>query len=120
MTGVEELEIDEGEGEKLATSAAAVLAHYPNTVISPKTVDIMTLMMALGSVYGPRAIAFRNRRAEERSNRQRPAQVMVQPAPTPAAPAGVKKVDPASGAVGHAPDGYVPGFSGFVEQTGRR
>lgn len=108
MTGVEEFEIDGDEGTLLAEKTAAVLAHYPNVIVSAKTVDTISLFMALGHVYGPRAVAIRNNR---RAARAAPAR--------PTAPVGVRVADPASGTSGHVPDNFVPGFSGFHEQTGQ-
>lgn len=124
MMQIEELEIDGEEGELLATRTAAVLSHYPNVPISPKTMDFIGLFMALGQVYGPRVVSVRLRRSTERAKTvSKPAPVgasgpIPQPANTikPGMPSNTVP-DPynppgGKGASMAAPPGYMPGSGG--------
>lgn len=69
ITRVEEMALDMPEAEQLAQATANMMRHYPNAVISPKTVDTINFIMCCGALYGTRLIAIRNRRTQARQNR---------------------------------------------------
>jgi hypothetical protein len=66
VTGVQELVIDKSEGDMLAHASANVLAQFDITP-DPKTQAIIGMIMACGAVYGPRAFAYRMRKAHEKA-----------------------------------------------------
>lgn len=65
-------ELTEPEAASVSRASTDVLRHY-DIKATQKTIDIVTLMMALGSVYGTRGLAtileLRARRAAERAPR---------------------------------------------------
>jgi hypothetical protein len=61
-----EMEIDAEEGKILANASANVMAQF-DLAPDPKTQAIIGLIMACGTVYGPRAFMIRMRQAQERS-----------------------------------------------------
>lgn len=54
-----ELEIQEAEAKRLGDALTRVNEEFGGIVISPKTEAIINLVMAAGSVYGPRLIAIK-------------------------------------------------------------
>jgi hypothetical protein len=58
---VEELALDKAEARALAEGYSNVARHYPLLAKSEKVIDWGNLLMALSIVYGPRAVAIRNR-----------------------------------------------------------
>jgi hypothetical protein len=58
FTQHEELELEADEARKLAVAIDKVNSLYDFSVIPPSAMAWTQLVMALGSVYGPRAIAI--------------------------------------------------------------
>jgi hypothetical protein len=55
-----ELEIDEAEAKRLGDAVARVNREFGVQIMSPKTAAVVNLIMAAGTVYGPRIIAVKN------------------------------------------------------------
>jgi hypothetical protein len=55
-----ELEIDEAEAKRLGDAVARVNREFGVQIMSPKTAAVVNLIMAAGTVYGPRVIAMKN------------------------------------------------------------
>lgn len=70
VTNTPELMIDENEAEYLARSTANVLEQF-DMKPDPKIQAIVGLIIAAGTVYGPRAYMIKSRHAAEA--RERPA-----------------------------------------------
>lgn len=84
-----ELELDEGESEKLAKASAAVMRHYVELDVSQKAADWTNLFLALGGIYGPRLVARKFRKqAEHAAHRQHAQQTQQQQAQQQPRPAG--------------------------------
>lgn len=90
VTGLPELVIDKAEGDMLANATANVLAQFDITP-DPKTQAIIGMIMACGAVYGPRAFAYRMRKAQE-----------------------AKETEPGTAGV-YGPGGEAMGTTGFTE-----
>jgi len=58
MLKTPELVIDEKEAKMLCDAIQEVNAAYDLPMISPKTMAMIDLTMALGAVYGPRVITI--------------------------------------------------------------
>lgn len=67
-TSTPELEIDKPEATLLASSAADLMAQF-DVAPDPKTRAIIGMIMACGTVYGPRAVMIRMRKAQEREEK---------------------------------------------------
>lgn len=65
LTKVEELALTEQEAEQLAVAIARVNEVYGNVVLPEKVVVWINLAMAMGTVYGPRFIAYNIRKKKE-------------------------------------------------------
>jgi hypothetical protein len=63
MCDSELLELDQDEAAKLGEAIARVNKLYSNRALSPKTVAWFKLLTALGTVYGPRAVAYTQNKA---------------------------------------------------------
>jgi hypothetical protein len=74
VSKVPELEIDKEESKVLATSVANVLAEFDITP-DPKAQAIVGLIIAMGSIYGPRMYLYNERMKIAKSPRKGPAQV---------------------------------------------
>jgi hypothetical protein len=110
VIGVPELRIDQQEAKALATAAAEVMKHYP-VMLTEKQLAITNLVTVMTSVYGIRAMAYRNRKRAERA-----AKLQIPMPPAPATYAGqqqaaaakqtVSTTATAAGASGAIPNGY--------------
>lgn len=87
-----ELMLDQPEANMLAQNTANVLRHYPSVQMPAQMVDWVALMMAAGTIYGPRMIAIRNNRMaarrappqdEIRADTRATATVNTAPSPAP-------------------------------------
>ena len=65
VTGIPELEINEGEGKLLAEACISVAEEY-GIAVSGKVGAAIQLFAACSFVYGPRALHFNNRMREQR------------------------------------------------------
>ena len=65
LTKVPELNLEEAEARKLAEAIAKVNAHYGGFVLPEKYLVWANFTIALGTVYGPRIVAYSNRVASE-------------------------------------------------------
>jgi hypothetical protein len=65
LTGIPELELEEEEAAKLAKAVARVNNYYGGMVIPEKYAVWGNFAVALGTVYGPRAITYRMRMKQE-------------------------------------------------------
>jgi hypothetical protein len=61
--------IDEAEGRMLAEASANVMEQF-DLKPDPKTQAIIGLVMAAGTVYGPRAVIIQMRKAQERTEKR--------------------------------------------------
>lgn len=61
--------IDEAEGRMLAEASANVMEQF-DLKPDPKTQAIIGLVMAAGTVYGPRAVIIQMRKAQERAEKR--------------------------------------------------
>lgn len=68
-TGVQEIAIDQSEGDLLAKATADVLDQFDITP-DPKTQAIIGLIMACGTVYGPRAYLYAARKGQEKQEQK--------------------------------------------------
>lgn len=80
--------LDDGEAKRLADAASKVLRHYDTPAFSAQAMDWVGLIMAAGSIYGPRVAAARS----------------MKPAPQPARPTARQEPQPPTAEQG---DGYV-------------
>jgi hypothetical protein len=90
--GAPELLMSEDDGKIIGSAAAAVARHY-DLQASQKAIDWGNLVVALGAFYGPRIIAIRARRKQERStktNRAPVVEAQMAGAPVSARPGTVK------------------------------
>lgn len=87
LTGVQELDIEVKEGQKLADCLKAALKFH-NALISPEKLAYINLSFAVCEIYGTRALAYRMRKAEERKRmpQKMPTPIRQTPAPAPAPP----------------------------------
>lgn len=69
-TGAPEFMIEKAEGDLLAKATVNVLDQF-DIKPDPKTQAIFGLIIAAGTVYGPRAIAFRIRTADEAKSKNK-------------------------------------------------
>jgi hypothetical protein len=60
---VPELELTEGEAKKLGDAAQAVMSYYTDAEIPEEVMLWSNLVMAAGTVYGPRFVAYKIRTA---------------------------------------------------------
>lgn len=65
VTRIEELELSAEEAEQLAVAISRVNELYDGYVIPEKAMAWINLVMAMGTVYGPRMIAYNIRRKRE-------------------------------------------------------
>lgn len=65
VTRIEELELSAEEAEQLAVAISRVNELYDGYVIPEKAMAWINLAMAMGTVYGPRVIAYNIRRKRE-------------------------------------------------------
>lgn len=80
---VESLEIDKDEAKKLSDAIQEVNKFY-NIPLDPKKVAMVNLMVAMGTVYGPRIMAARiKKKISEAENP--PAKPQAKPGPVPVA-----------------------------------
>jgi hypothetical protein len=68
-TGTPEMMIDADEGKLLAKAASNVLEQF-DLKPDPKIQAIVGLVMAAGTVYGPRAYSIRQRKLQERAEKK--------------------------------------------------
>lgn len=64
-TKIEELTLEQSQGEALAQAIANVQRHY-NVMVDPKTVDWIMLAQVSAIIYGPKIAAIRKRRKAEK------------------------------------------------------
>lgn len=69
LMDVQELVIDENEGDQMAKAILRVNALYNDFVIPETVLAWGGLLMATGGVYGPRIAAYNMRKAEERKKK---------------------------------------------------
>lgn len=67
-TNTPELAIDKDEGDLLAKASANLMSEFDLTP-DPKTQAIVGLVMAAATVYGPRAVMIRARKAQEKQEK---------------------------------------------------
>lgn len=79
MCNSELLELDEDEAKKIGTAVARVNKHYTLRGISPKQMAWLNLLTALGTVYGPRAVAFAK---QSHANKNKEKVTVMPPTPT--------------------------------------
>lgn len=79
MFEVKELEIEEDEAKKLAASISKVSELYGGVVLPEKVVALANLAIAVGTVYGPRYVAYNQRVKAERKEGKRPITINAQP-----------------------------------------
>lgn len=65
FTKIPELELDEAESKKIGDAVSKVNELYGGIILSEKTQAWINLTFAVGAVYGPRAIAYKMRTANE-------------------------------------------------------
>lgn len=82
LTGIEELNLDESEAKKLSDAIGKVNAYYGGMVL-PENIMVWTqFVIAMGTVYGPRAVAYSMRLKREHAqgpqtvDNQAPVRVM--------------------------------------------
>lgn len=95
-------ELDDGEAKRLADAAKAVLAHHDTPEISGYAMDWVGLIIACGTVYGPRVAAMRARPVTARPAPPRPAPATPANDPPPAQPGALPT---GLDALPHAPPG---------------
>jgi hypothetical protein len=90
LTGIQELDLDVKEGQKLAECLKAAL-KFNDKLISPEKLAYINLTFAIGEIYGTRALAYRMRKAEERKKQPQKVPTPIRPnapaSPAPSAPA---------------------------------
>lgn len=74
-TKVPELSIEEDEAKVLATAVASVLEEF-DIQPDPKVQAIVGLVVAAGSIYGPRMYLIRERKKAQRKVKEKPAEVI--------------------------------------------
>lgn len=72
MLKIPELALSEQESAMMAAGIANVAKHYPDTIVSEKTLAWSNLAMVMIGVYGTRTIAIANNRKRERKAKQNP------------------------------------------------
>lgn len=79
LTSCEELELADNEAAEIASALRGLQDYYgdSNLVIPEWVIVWGVLFIALGKIYGPRAIAIRNRIAKENTEKGEPAKVTV-------------------------------------------
>ena len=109
ITQTPELVLDKDEARKLSDAAAEVARQYAVAFDSRK-VAVVNLFATTGFIYGPRIVAWRQRRKNERAAQQaqKPA-VVIQPRPGDIRqPAPAAKVNSAPGPHEYAPSQLWP------------
>jgi hypothetical protein len=96
-------ELDDGEAKRLADAAKAVLAHHDTPEISGYAMDWVGLIIACGTVYGPRFATLRRARPAPQAT-QRPQAPPATPANQPP-PARPDALPTGLDALPHAPPG---------------
>lgn len=81
LVRVPELEIDKDDAKRIAEAWGAVQKEYSFAALDPKTTAWTNLIFVAGSIYAPRVMTYKLRRAMETENSPAPEQ------PRPAAPA---------------------------------
>lgn len=77
VTHVEELDLDPIEAEMLTKSIGDVAAQFPNAVIAdPKITAILGLCITAGTIYGGKAVSYRQRKAKENEKARQEARQM--------------------------------------------
>lgn len=74
-TKVPELSIEEDEAKVLAAAVASVLEEF-DIQPDPKVQAIVGLVVAAGSIYGPRTYLIRERQKAQRKVKEKPAEVI--------------------------------------------
>ncbi len=74
-TKVPELSIEDDEAKVLATAVASVLEEF-DIQPDPKVQAIVGLVIAAGSIYGPRVYLIRERQKEQRRVKNKPADIV--------------------------------------------
>lgn len=77
FTGIPELQLDQDEAKQLSDAISRVNEHYGGIVLPEKYIVWGQFLMALGTVYGPRAVAFSTRLKQEAKSQ--PKTVDAQP-----------------------------------------
>lgn len=77
ITKTPELELEEAEAKRLGEAVARVNACYGNFIFTEKQMAWFNLVMAGGSIYGPRFVAYNLRTRKEREEK-----TITMPAPT--------------------------------------
>jgi hypothetical protein len=81
MAKVPELELEKEEAEKLTANALEVAKLYSNIEADPKTIAWINLAFCAGQIYGPRVVAYRIRKSQERRVHQPQPQPQQQQRP---------------------------------------
>lgn len=104
MTKTPELALTPEEGADFMKAATKVLSHYP-VQTTQKTLDWIAFFGVAGGIYGTRAFAIANRRAEERKDGRAP---VIDFPSFRAAQAERSKPDASKDAASVAPAAFVP------------
>lgn len=105
ITGIEEFQLDKGEGTKLGEAIQRVLKLQPR-FLSPERLAYVHLATTIGTIYGPRAIAWRLRTQAERKSRPKDnlKTMPARPAAAPGQTAAPGQAGQATGTAGLSPD----------------
>jgi len=71
ITQTPELVLDKDEARKLSDAAAEVARQYA-VAFDPKKVAVVNLFATAGFIYGPRIVAWRQRRKNQKATLQKP------------------------------------------------
>lgn len=70
LLDVSELEIEEAEAKKVSDAAVRVARLYSDRQLPEKAMAWINLTFACGTVYGPRVVAYKNRKSNEAAKKK--------------------------------------------------